>query len=440
MAESMSEQDPYKVLSDTPGAGARRYSTDSSYWAMTGTQFLGAFNDNVFKQLVLLLCVAYVSQSGGQGDTWQSIAQASFALPFVLLSGFGGFLGDRFSKRSIVVLCKVAEIVVMAFGAVALTTSAPDTQAGLIALCGVLFFMGAQSAIFGPAKYGILPEMMSEQDLPPANGIIQMTTFLAIIFGTVVAGQAVESFKGQLWIVTAICIGIAIAGTLTSFFVRKTPVAQPDARLSVDALWINRDLRQLLRADSLMLRVLLLSTLFWFLGGVVIPAVNGFGEVTLGLTESRTSILAAMMGIGIAIGCPIAGALSDGRVRFGIVRLGALGIFASLATVAAAPSMGLTVSQVEGVARTALGCLGFFAGLFAVPLQVFLQARPPKEQKGRMIGSMNLVNWIGILIAAVFHLIVTKILGTGSPIEFLILGLMILPVALFFRSNEATNP
>ena len=414
------------------------YGRDVAFWGMTTTQFFGAFNDNVFKQMLLMLCAAYVKQSDSAADTWQSIAQFAFALPFVLFSGYAGYLADRYSKRTIVVLCKVAEIVVMMLGAAVLLVLPGDSQAGLIALCGVIFLMGAQSAFFGPPKYGILPEMLRERDLPAANGLIQMSTFLAIIFGIVLGGWCVERFE-QPWMVTVVCVGIAAVGTLTSLLLRRTPVAQDDLRFTRDTLAINRDTRTLLRNDRSLLVVLLISTLFWLVGGAVLPAVNGLGVYQLDLGTARTSVLAAMMGVGIAIGCPLAGVLSQGRVRFGMVRLGALGIFASLVLVGAAPALFSTISVIQWVCGFGLVMLGVFAGLFAVPLQVFLQTRPPKEQKGRMIGSMNLLNWIGILMSSVYHLVSTAVLGKGTSVTFYLLGAMMLPVALFWRPRSSES-
>lgn len=411
------------------------FQKDTSFWGMAVTQFLGAFNDNVFKQMVLLLCVAYVAATKAKGDIWQPIAQAAFALPFILFSGYAGYLSDKYSKRTIVVLCKVAEIVVMVCGTLVLTLWQGESFAGVTALCCVLFLMGAQSAFFGPAKYGILPEMLRERDLPTSNGLIQMTTFLAIIFGTVVAGVCMVQFRNSLQAITGICVGIAVLGTLSSLLIKRTPVAQPDLKLSFDSLWINKDLRRLLRQDSLLLKVLLVTTVFWFLGGAVLPGVNSFGEANLKLGEDRTSFMAAMMGIGIAIGCPVAGFLSAGRTRFGMVQLGSVGIALCLGVVGASPFLGLAIATVELVCCFALGLLGFFAGLFAVPLQVFLQARPPKDQKGRMIASMNLVNWVGILIAAVYHGVASSIFGQGSSLSFLVLAVVILPVVFALRGT-----
>ena len=223
------EDSPYKSPAEVTATDDEvPFHSDTSFWGMTVTQFLGAFNDNVFKQMVLLLCVAHVAATKATGDIWQPIAQAAFALPFILFSGYAGYLSDKYSKRTIVVLCKVAEIVVMLCGTAVLVQWDGDSQAGVTALCCVLFLMGTQSAFFGPAKYGILPEMLREHDLPTSNGLIQMTTFLAIIFGTVVAGFCMVRYSADLPVITGICVGIAVAGTISSLMVRRTPVAQPE--------------------------------------------------------------------------------------------------------------------------------------------------------------------------------------------------------------------
>jgi len=136
-----------------------------SFLAYLATQALGAFNDNVFKQMVLLLAVGYVAVAD-----FQSVVQLLFALPFLLFSGFAGDVSDRFSKSQLMVRCKLAEIGVMGFGFLAFlwftrdsTGTAPPT--GLWLLAGVTFFMGSQSAFFGPPKYGGLPELVRKDDL-----------------------------------------------------------------------------------------------------------------------------------------------------------------------------------------------------------------------------------------------------------------------------------
>ena len=424
-----------RVLPDRDNLSPLR--RDTAFYGMTATQFLGAFNDNVFKQLVLLICVDYVIRQNLGKDTYQPIAQGLFALPFVLFSGFGGFLSDITSKRTVIVLCKVAEIVVMAAGVVAFFVGQPYSSSLIVMLFAVLFLMGAQSAFFGPAKYGILPEMLHERDLPAANGVIQMTTFLAIIFGTAAAGFAKTWFQDRLWMVSGLCVLIAMAGTLTSLFVRRTPVADPDAQFDLSAVGINRHTWNLLRGDRALLGVLMVSSLFWFVGGVVLPAVNTFGKDQLGLGDERTSLLAACMGIGIAAGCLLAGRLSGNRVNFHLVTAGAWGIALSLGLLALVSRIGLSSRSIEWGARLLLTAMGCSAGIFAVPLQVFLQSRPPDDQKGRMIGTMNLINWIGILLAAGFYFGCSAAF-TPKQIHwtFAVLAVVMLPVAIFYHPHD----
>ena len=420
-------------------------SRDPSFFGMTITQFLGAFNDNFFKQIVLLICVDQLARTG---NDYQPIALALFAIPFVLISGYAGFLSDRYSKRFIVVLAKIAEIFVMAGGLFAFLNGE------IWGLFVVLGMMSTQSAFFGPPKYGILPELFRPRDLPQVNGMIQMTTFVSIIFGMVLAGYVKSWFGGEngemgnIWISSIFCIGIAIAGTMTSLFIRKTPIAHPGLPFSKWSLIGNKETWLYLGKDRMTLMVLLISSLFWFIGGIVQPAVNSFGKVQLKIGDIHTSWLAASMGIGIAIGCVLAGALSRHKISFRMVRLGAWGICLSLASISFLGASSLSVVIIQYSSMFCLIMLGFSAGFFAVPLQVVLQTRPPEDLKGRMIGTMNLVNWIAIVISSFFYGLYMSASGNNNlvgelpastiPISwiFLILACLMLPVALFFHPHD----
>src|SRR5579872_5866732 len=194
---------------------------DSSFWGMTATQFLGAFNDNLYKQAALLVCTDMALRTKSKVDL-QDVAMALFAVPFVMFSGFAGYLSDRTSKRHVVVLCKLAEIGIVALGAVALLSNQ------FYCVLAVLFLMGTHSAFFGPSKYGILPEIVREKNLSQANGIFLMTTFLAIILGVGAAGFVKKPIwdHGQ-WGYSAAFLGVALTGVLTSLLVRSTRVAHP---------------------------------------------------------------------------------------------------------------------------------------------------------------------------------------------------------------------
>ena len=273
--------------SNTPNEGfpvdRRRLTRDGSFWAVVLTQYLGAFNDNVFKQLVLLICVDYVVQHNLVNDPFQAVATALFAVPFLMFSGLAGYLSDRNSKKHIVVLSKVAEIVVMTAGMFAFLLGTFGSAHLIALLMIVLCFMGTQSAFFGPSKYGILPEMLHEEDLPVANAVIQMTTFLAIILGIALAGVLKQFFDDRLWVISAVCIVIAVIGTVTSLMIRRTPVANAELQFSLSCLAIEKHAWRLIRSDRLLFWVLIIYALFWFAGGVVLTTVNFVGKTNLAL-------------------------------------------------------------------------------------------------------------------------------------------------------------
>ena len=416
---------------------------DTAFWGMTATQFLGAFNDNLFKQLLLLLSVAATggaaatvfehSAAGPQrGEDVQWIAMFVFALPFVLFSGLAGFISDRTSKRRVIVLSKLAEIVVMLLGMAAF---AAYGWIGMPGLFIVLFLMGNQSTFFGPAKYGILPELLRHRDLPRANGIFLMTTFVAIILGVAAAGLLKYLFEDRLWLASLLCVLIAVLGSLTSLAVPRLPAASPGLRFELSTLSLHPDIRRLLRNDRPLLAALLVSCMFWLVGGIVQPAVNALGKLQFELGDLWTSLMNAGIALGIAVGCLWAGQLSHGRFNGRLVRVGAWGLVACLVLLALP---GLGRSQLLGPLGSSpvLVALGFFAGLFVVPIQVYLQSKPPKDEKGRMIAAMNLFNWIAILTSAllysVFGWCINK-MGAPSSIMFGFTALLILPVAYMYR-------
>jgi MFS family permease len=416
---------------------------DRSFWGLTATQFLGAFNDNVFKQLMLLLAIP-VGAAAAQVEDQQWYAMMAFSLPFVLFSGYAGYLSDRYSKRTVIVLAKVAEIGVMLLGLGAFLAYWITGYPGLLV---VLFLMGVHSAFFGPGKYGILPELFRPADLPRANGIILMTTFLAIIFGTASAGllgtlladrgQATEN-PARLWAGSAVCVLIAIVGTCTSLLVRHTPRAEPKLRFHLSSLWIPPDTRAILAADRPLMLALLVSCMFWLIGGVAMSAVNSLGKVQLGLNDAWTSILTAVIGLGICAGAVLAGRLCRSAADFRLTRLGAWGLVICMLLLAAYLPGGQQLLGFGG-SIVVLVLLGMSAGMFAIPVQVFIQVRPPDKQKGRMIAVMNLFNFIAIFLAGpIYKLFDTIVVATSLPrsVIFAMSALLILPIALFYRPRN----
>ena len=419
-----------------------RLYRDRAFWGMTITQFLGAFNDNLFKQLMLLLAVPIGALAVGEDEQW--LATVVFAVPFVLFSGFAGFLSDRYSKRTVIVCSKVAEIVVMLLG---LGGFWMFGRLGYNGLLVVLFLMGVQSAFFGPGKYGILPEMLRDQDLPRANGAILMTTFLAIILGVASAGILGDAFVDpdnkaatapHLAYASLICVGIAVGGTCTSLMIRKVTAARPQLEFAPDALAIPKETRLMLWHDRPLLTALIASSMFWLVSSAAMQSVNNFGLNQLQLDMKRTSLLVAFIAVGIMVGAIVAGRFSHGRADFRFVRGGSWGIIACLLVLSIyKPGGEHWLGQWPTAAVLML--LGMFAGFFAIPLQVFIQARPPEGQKGRLIAVMNQANFIAIVLSGPAYRLMDRIVENQAwprCVVFAMIALVMAPVALFYRPRN----
>lgn len=414
---------------------------DSAFWGMTATQLFGAFNDNLFKQLMLLLAVPVGAAAVSQDDQ-QWLATIVFSLPFVLFSGYAGFLSDRFSKRTIILLAKFGELLVMTLGVLAFANYSRTGYPGLLVVLGL---MGTQSAFFGPSKYGILPEMLRRSDLPRANGLILMTTFLAIIFGTASAGVLgqwlvdetvpLEDSAGGLARGSTFCIAIAVVGIVTALWIRRVPSARPDLRFRMSALTMTPETRAVLRNDLPLLAAILASCTFWLVSGIAIQAINSLGLVQLQLGKQWTSLLTAMIGVGIAVGAVTAGRMCHGRADPRVVRLGVWGIVAFLLILSISLPGGQHLLGFWG-SLMVLMLVGVSAGLFAIPVQVYIQARPPAGQKGRMIAVMNQANFIAITLSGLIYLAMDRwavAMDWPRSILFAMIAGLFLPVALFYR-------
>ena len=423
---------------------------DPSFLGLSVTQFLGAFNDNLFKQILLLLFVAVPTANGTTAD-YQWLGTLAFSLPFILFSGYAGFLSDRFSKRTMIVQCKVAEIGIMLMGAVlfAILGNEALTPGMLVLFSAAIFLMGSQSAFFGPGKYGILPEMLRERDLPRANGFLLMTTFLAIIFGSALAGGLLEWLRDRLWVSGSTCVLIAVVGTATALLIRPVKAGQPNLPFEWSSVAIPRAMRRTLFKDRALIFAVGVSSLFWMAASLVQMAVNALGQNQLQVGEMRTSIMMAMISVGIAGGSILAGSLSRNRFNTRVLKTGAWGMVTCLALLsipAVDPPAGDATPNLLGYVGSVfvLVLLGGFTGMFAVPLQVFLQSRPPPGQKGRMIATQNLLNWVGITMSAgVYFLAGQWNLVSGWPgfIAFFgVPGTMMLLIAVLYHPRQRVAP
>lgn len=366
--------------------------------------FLNAFNDNAFKILVGLALLRHVtgSSQAQSGGILLAAVSALFILPFLLFSSWAGSLADRFSKRDVFVVMSGYEVFAMALAAVGFHTLGDPENAtphGLALVAAALFWTGAQSAFYSPAKYGLIPELLPKEEISRANGQVEAITFAAIVLGTAFGGTVLAATGGRPAAASAACSVIAILGLLAARRVATTPAADPQARVA----WFHplgetmHVLRDVLRDRRLAASMAGLAY-FWFLGALVQMAALLLARHALfaglddALIESRTGLLLAVLSLGIGIGSIAAGRLSRGRIEPGLVLHGAAGMTVGL----------ILVSAIATPAQAALafGTLGFFAGFFAVPLQSAVQGYAPAARRGAFLAASNFVVFSAILASS----------------------------------------
>jgi len=380
------------------------------FWALIATQFQGAFSDMVYKTLLMLVAMNTAADAA-QGSTRVSQINALFIIPFLLFSMYGGFLADRFSKRSVTTGTKLLEVAVMLLATVAAWMGSLDL--GMIAL----FLLGTQSALFGPAKYGILPELLPKKRLSWGNGILEMTTFLSIILGTVVGGLLAEKLNGRLYVAGMLLVGFALAGVVSSLNITRLAPANLQARFHLNFVGDIVRTVAIARKDRVLWLAVAGSIYFWFLGLLMQTNILFFGKNVLGVPETRIGYLLAALAVGIGIGSYIAGVVSGRKIEYGLIPLGSIGISVFLFALALP---GWTFWVAAGL----LAVLGFSAGFFIVPINALLQHRPAPEVKGSVIAMANLMTFVGMLVATGFYWVLSSSLQLTSPHIFLVSALL----------------
>lgn len=379
------------------------------FWSLFITQFQGAFSDNVLKNLVIFMILGLNVSLAEKHATGEYVTML-FSLPFILFSMFGGFLADRFSKRSITVGVKIFEIAVMAFVFFGLAF-----QHRAILLAGI-FLMGTHSAIFGPSKYGLLPELLPEKQLSWGNGIIEFGTMTAIILGAV-AASCLHQFLGdrQTWS-GVLLITLALLGLGASLAITRVPPADP-ARKPGDVFLgqIVRQLRSVSRDRPLAL-AFLGNAYFYFLGALLQLNLFFYGAVVRHLDDTHIAYLSIALALGIGLGSLAAGYASGGKIEHGLVPLGAFGL-SLISVFLAVPHLSLPAIL------TWLALLGFAGGFFIVPVSAILQHRPEPSKKGEVLAAANWLSFVGIFLASGAYYLLADVLNLPPPAIFLIGGI-----------------
>jgi len=352
-------------------------------------QFFGAFNDNALKVFVALLAIRNLAlQPGTAAFEAASQAEATKAfvaltLPLMLVSLPAAYIADRFSKRTVIIGMKAVEIVLMVSVAYNLYLNPADRLLPF----AILAFMGAQSALFSPAKFGLLPEVLPHSKLSEGNGLLQMWTMLAIIAGTAAAGPLSDAFgTSRPWVVGAVLAVLAVVGFFASLAVPRVPAA----RSREDTGGTFGEAFAAIRKDRILRLAILGAAYLWAMASLLGQDILVYSKATLGLSDTLSGLPLAVLGVGLAVGSIVAARLSAGKVEYGLIPAGAVGMMlATLALAVFAPGVYGT--------NALMALLGLSGGLVLVPINAVIQWRAPAARRGAVIAVANVLTNLGIL-------------------------------------------
>lgn len=406
------------------------------------TQLLGAFNDNVFKQ-ALILAILFKLGTTSDKSLLINLCALLFILPFFLFSALGGQLGERFEKAVLIRRIKFAEILIMLAGALGMLLG------NLPLLLVVLFCMGTQSALFGPVKYSILPQQLTEDELVGGNALVEMGTFLAILGGTIGAGVLMASDAYAEWVALSVVL-IALVGYLASLAIPAATAALPTLHMDWHVLrqsW--RVLRLGFGQQRAVSRAMLGNSWFWFLGATYLTQIPAFSKDYLGGDESVVTLILTLFSVGIALGSLLCERLSRHHVEIALVPFGAIGLSLCGGLLwwhaGAHPQPAASVDWLAllgepsawWVLMDILG-LGIFGGLYIVPLYALIQSRSVAHERSRVVAANNILNALFMVGSAIIAIVLLVVLKLSIPQLFLVVSLLSVLVcgALFIDAPE----
>ncbi len=398
-----------------------------------GAQALGAFNDNVYRNvLVILLTYHGATVTTLAPEILTNLAGGLFILPFLLFSGLAGQLADRFDKSRVIQMIKALEVLIVILGGFGLATL------NLTALFGALFLMGVHSTFFAPAKYGLLPQILGPSELVGGNALLEMGTFLSILLGTLLGG-VLAAGNDTLVIVTTL-IAIAASGFLMSLAMPRMAPSDPALRIDWNPWRSTLGSLRAARESRTVFLSLLGNSWFWFYGALVLAQLPLFVKTVLNGTEEVVTLFLVVFSAGVGIGSLLCEKLSGRKVEIGLVPFGSIGltVFAidmalgSPAVPATRTLDGAAFLQYPGSWRllTDAGLIGVFGGIFIVPLYALMQQRSRPEVVSRVISANNILNALFMVAAAVFGAVALRN-GLTIPQLFVAVAVMNAAIAIY---------
>ena len=399
-----------------------------------GVQFLGAFNDNVFKNaLVIMLTFQAASMTTMSSGLLVNLCAGLFILPFFLFSATAGQLADKYEKAFVTRLVKIFEIVIMIVGALGFY------WLNLELLLIALFMMGMHSTMFGPVKYAYLPQHLKKEELVGGNGLIDAGTFIAILLGTILGGTLIGMQPhGSMW-VSGAAIVIAVLGYWVSRSVPVSPAPSPDLKINwnpITETWANL---KFLRTNRTVFLSILGISWFWFYGAMFLSQFPNYTKDVLGGGEHVVTLLLAVFSVGIGLGSLLCEKLSGHKIEIGLVPFGSIGltIFAVDLFFASPTSHGTALGamafmQQAGSWRVLFDLLmiGIFGGFYIVPLYALIQSRSEPSHQSRVIAGNNILNALFMVLAAGVAILGLSF-GLTIPQLFLLTALLNALVAIY---------
>jgi 1-acyl-sn-glycerol-3-phosphate acyltransferase len=410
-----------------------RLFTQRRFLPFFGAQALGAFNDNVYKNVLVILAAYHASTYTAMPPSLLSnVAAGLFILPFVLFSGIAGQLADRYDKALVLRVVKAFEILIMIVAGAGFATQSIEI------LLAALFMMGVHSTFFGPAKYGLLPEVLADRELVGGNALIEMGTFLAILLGTLAAG--VLAAHGHLGLIATTLIVIAVAGFFLSLAIPKLKPAAPTLRIDWSPWTSTLDNIRAARESRVVFLSILGISWFWFYGAIVLAQLPLYAKDELGGGEQVVTLMLVMFSAGVGLGSLLCERLSGHQVEIGLVPFGSIGLTAFAVDLyfatphdpfGAALNASAFIHQ-SGAWRILmdLGLIGVFGGLFIVPLYALVQQRSRREVMSRVIGANSILNALFMVAAAALAAAALQ-LGMTIPQVLLLTGILNAIVAIY---------
>ena len=403
------------------------------------TQFLGAMNDNVFKNgMIIFMAFGGMTLAGMDVNLLVNAAGAVFILPFVLFSAFAGQLADKYEKTRVIRGVKIFEIVVMAFGAVGFIT------ANLGILFVALFAMGLHSTLFGPVKYAIMPQALARDELVGGNALVESGTFVAILVGTIAGGVLVAVMPSGPMIVAVATIFIAVIGYLVSRSIPASAATDPSLKLNWNPFTETASNLRLAAKNIVVWRSMLGISWLWFYGAMLLNQFANMSKDVLGGNAEVATLLLATFAVGVAVGSLLCERLSGKKVEIGLVPFGSIGMSVFAIDLYFATKGLHPVGQsgaVEFIAQSEhwrvvidLFLLSVSGGLYSVPLYALIQERSDASHRSRIFAANNILNAIFMVVSALLAIALIKFAGFGVPQLILTIAVLNAIVALYIYS------